>query len=172
MHRLRALPAQPTEAQVAYALAPIEVLTTLDGYEATRVLGLMGVNGSRSALLRAAAIPCGNPANTQYYSAVRLVAAVHAKRAGTRASAQSLSVRRRALAALPEVQRNYLASAIASEKVAVEKAQAYEKLAKLGTSPAWVARSHRATANEAKRRRIAIEDQLLAGRFGSRRRAR
>lgn len=168
--RLRALPAIPTEVQVAHALAPLGISTYLLGHEASRVLALMNVSGGRTAYLKAAAIPGSVPPS---YSAVRLVAAVHARRAGSRATSQSSAARRRALAALPEAQRSYLASAVASEKAAMEQAQAYEKLAKLGTSPAWVARSHRATANEAKRRRIALEDQLLAGKgFGSRHRSR
>lgn len=158
--RLRALPADATEAQVADALEPIGLgghggyPSALAGHEASRVLALIDAEQFKSAVLR-------ESRRGEYYDATALVRAARAARAARRTAAGTRSKRTAEIMSLPEDARHRIEFARHVESQAIEKAQAMEALAKLGTSPTWAAKSARRTARDETARRKKLEDELI-----------
>ena len=163
--RLQALPADATEAQVAHALEPIGLgghggyPSSLVGHEANRVLALLDAGRLKSTVLSQAR-------RGEHYDATALVRAVHAAREAKRTASGAKSKRTSAIRSLPEDSRRRIEFAKHVEAQAIDKAQAMEALAKLGTSPAWAARVARRTAQDETAARKRLEDELLSGKQG------
>lgn len=161
--RLRALPADATESQVADALEPIGLgghggyPSSLVAHEANRVLALLDAERLKSVALREAR-------RGEHFDATALVRAVHAAREAKRVASGARSKRTVALGSLSEDGRRRIEFARHMEARAIEKAQAMEALAKLGTSPAWAARVARRTARDETAARKKLEDELLRGK--------
>jgi hypothetical protein len=150
---------------VAAALEPIGLgghgghPSSLVGHEASRVLSLMDAEKLKAAVLAKAR-------RGQHYDATALVRAIHEVRATKRETSGERSKRTAAIRSLPEVDRHRIESARHREALAIQKAQAMEALAKLGTSPAWAARVARVMAQDETKRRKQVEDEALRSRQG------
>jgi len=152
-------PDDPSPQAVASALEPLGLGDALVSHEAMRVLSLLGHRGSATTLLRASALPRSVPT---LYDARSLITAVRRQRAEKAGAGRTRAALKRRLAVLSEDDRRSLDYARSRERELVERARAFEALAKEGHSPAWVARSWRVQAQQATREREVLE-QRLAG---------
>lgn len=160
--RLRALddaPDEPSPEAVKEALEPIGLGELLEGYQATRVLSLLGAKEPKAPLLRAALIPRSVP---MLYDARTLLLAVRQRRVERLGAGRARTALKRKLAELSEDDQRSLAYARSHERELLERARAFEALAKAGVHPVWAARNARDQARQATREREALERRLVS----------